>query len=87
MVFNIINALMALYVIVCTAWRIACLFRKKDSCSFTGCLFRKDYGSTSCIYFPDNCCNKCKPTDEELEVYRRSPDGIMDALKHAKKDE
>lgn len=62
------------------AWRIACLFRKKGSCRFQRCPFRKKYTQSSCVYFPSGGCTKCPPTEEERVMYERTPDGILESL-------
>lgn len=69
-----------LYIAAGAAWRIVCLFRRKGSCRFRSCPFRKDYTSSSCLYFPSSGCTKCPPTESEKEAYGRTADGIMEAM-------
>ena len=69
-----------IYIAAGAAWRTACLFRKKGSCRFRGCPFRKDYTSSSCVYFPSGGCAKCPPTESEKAAYRNSAEGIVEAI-------
>lgn len=69
MILDVIHVIMLLFMISCMTWRIACLFRKKGSCKFRECPFRKNYASRSCIYFLSSGCTKCPPTPEELKIY------------------
>lgn len=73
-----------IYAAAGATWRIACLFRRKGSCRFRRCPFRRDYASSSCLYFPPRGCTKCPPTESEREAYRWTAEGILEAL--AEKD-
>ncbi len=77
--------LMGVWITVLLIWRITCLFRKRGACRFSGCLFRKDYTNTSFMNTFSCGCTKCPPTEEEWAVYERTPDGILDCLKHKDK--
>ena len=77
---KILYALGYMYVAAGAAWRTVCLFRKKGSCRFRGCPFRKDYTSSSCIYFPSGGCAKCPPTESEKAAYGNSAEGIVEAI-------
>lgn len=83
-IIELLFLLTMIYMAVCMMWRILCLFRKKGSCKFTNCPFRKNYMNTSCMHFLDSGCTKCPPTDEELEVYRHSLEGVMENLAQKK---
>ena len=80
MTTDILYVVTSIYVISGVTWRIVCLFRKKGSCRFRRCPFRKDYTSMSCLYFPSGGCTKCPPTPEELETYRHSAEGIVESI-------
>lgn len=77
---KILYALGYIYMAAGAAWRIACLFRRKGSCRFRSCPFRRDYTSSSCIYFPSCGCTKCPPTEEELAIYEGSAAGIVESM-------
>ena len=69
---NILYCLMLLEMLICIIWRVVCFFRKKGSCKFTKCPFRKDFFSTSCLGLAGNfICEKCLPTVEEIEEQKR----------------
>ena len=76
-----------LYIFSGMLWRFVCLFRKKGTCRFYKCPFRKQYTNVSNVYFPSGGCRKCLPTEEELEAYRHTPEGIVEALTKKKKNE
>ena len=80
MIIDVIYFAMLFSMISCMTWRIICLFRKKGSCKFRRCPFRKNYTSMSCIYFPSGGCTKCPPTLKELEIYRHTPEGIIENI-------
>ncbi len=80
MIIDILYVATSIYVIFCMAWRIVCFFRKKGSCKFRGCPFRKNYTSRSCIYFRGGGSTKCPTTPDELAIYRRTPEGIVKNL-------
>lgn len=77
---KIFYALGYIYMAAGAAWRIVCLFRKKGSCRFRRCPFRKKYTQSSCVYFPSGGCTKCPPTESEWEVYKRTADGILESM-------
>ena len=84
---KIFYALGYIYIAAGVTWRIACLFRRKESCRFRSCPFRRDYASCSCLYFPPSGCTKCPPTEEERAIYEHSACGIVEELtKKQKKD-
>ena len=85
MILDILYGLMFIYMIIGMAWRFICLFRKKGSCKFTRCPFRRDYTNTSCVYFPPRGCTKCPPTESERAIYEHSIYGVFDAMKKNKK--
>lgn len=69
---DILYCLMLLEMIACIVWRIICIFKKRGSCKFARCPFRKDFFSTSCLELVDDfLCDKCLPTDEEIEEQKR----------------
>lgn len=76
------------YVIIISGmvWRFICLFRKKGSCKFRRCPFRKQYTNMSDVYFPSGGCRKCPPTPEELEIYNHSAEGIVEKYVREHKD-
>ena len=86
-IFDWIMAIGFLYVLSGMLWRFICLFRKKGTCKFYKCPFRKQYTNPSNIYFPSGGCTKCTPTPEELEIYSHTPEGIVEALTEKKKDD
>lgn len=80
---NILYCLILLEMLICIIWRIVCFFRKKGSCKFTKCPFRKDYFSTSCLELVnDFICDKCLPTIEEIEEQKRILEDLKDYLKN-----
>lgn len=86
MILDILYAVTLIYVLSGVTWRIVCLFRKKGSCKFRKCPFRKKYTSMSCIYFPSGGCTKCPPTPEELEIYSHTTEGIVENILKEKND-
>ena len=69
-----------LQIMIVTVWRFICLFRKKGSCKFVKCPFRKNYAKRSYFYFPETGCNKCPPTPEEEKVWRGSLEEVAERL-------
>lgn len=67
-------------------WRFICLFRKKGSCSFRKCPFRKSYYSGGCVYFPGSGCTKCPPTPEEEGSIEYMVEQMVEAEKREKKE-
>ena len=80
MIIDILYVATSIYVISGVTWRIVCLFRKKGGCEFRRCPFRKQYTSMSCVYFPSGGCTKCPPAPEELEIYRHTPERIIENI-------
>ena len=80
MIATIFYTAMFLYMIFGMTWRILCLFRKKGSCKFRKCPFRKDYTNMSGIYFTGSGCTKCSPTPEELEIYKHTVEGRIEEI-------
>lgn len=83
MIFDLIYIVGFLYMVLCITWRVICFFRKKGSCKFSGCTFRKDYTYNSCIYFPSGGCTKCPPTPKEAEIYSHTVEDIVEAILRA----
>lgn len=71
-VIEILFLLTLLEMLVCMVWRIICFFRKKGSCNFTKCPFRKDFFSASCLQVTDFACDKCLPTAKEIETQKKT---------------
>lgn len=69
-----------LQIMIVTVWRFICLFRKKGSCKFEKCPFRKNYARRSYFYFPESGCNKCPPTPEEEKIWRGSLEEVVERL-------
>lgn len=85
MVMDLLYGLSFSYMVMGMAWRIICLFRKKGSCKFRRCPFRRDYTSSSCIYVPPGGCTKCPPTEQEKAIYEHSVYGIAESIKKQQK--
>lgn len=78
--------LLGAWIVIIGAWRITCLFRRKGSCRFRKCPFRKDYTDTSFMNVLSGGCKKCLPDEDEMEVYRHTADGIVDGLRSESRD-
>lgn len=78
---NILYCLMLLEMLICIMWRFVCSFRKRGSCKFTKCPFRKDFFSTSYLGVHNCFCDKCLPTEEEIEEQERILEYLEDYLK------
>ncbi len=72
---------------VCMVWRIACFFRIKKTCKFTACPFRRRYFDTFGFDMLDfNGCDKCPPTEKEIEDYNRDIAEAMELLERYKEE-
>lgn len=69
-----------LQITIVVVWRFICLFKKKGSCKFVKCPFRKNYKKRSYFYFPESGCKKCPPTPEEEKVWRGSLEEVVERL-------
>ncbi len=63
--------------VVAIIWNFVCFFRKKGSCKFVNCPFRKRYTGQDEIFSTSYGCTKCPPTPEEEKIWKNTLEGLV----------